>query len=199
LLALVSTLAFLVVAAPAASGAAAAPGAAASPSITFIGDSVPAGVLYVPSAKRYLERKLGMSLDLRVCRRLVADSCTYQGSTPSTAYERALSGPLAGTVVIDVGYNDYASRYASDLNRVMRVLRRRGVDTVVWVTLREVRDDYREMNAAIRAARKRWPQLRVADWNARSKGQAWFADDGLHLNHAGAWGLAGLLRDSLRG
>jgi hypothetical protein len=99
--------------------------------------------------------------------------------------------------VIDVGYNDYASRYASDLNRIMRALRRRGVDTVVWVNLREVRADYRKINAEIRAARKRWPELRIADWNARSKGRPWFADDGLHLNHSGAWGLADLIRDTL--
>lgn len=175
----------------------AAPAGENAAAITVIGDSVPASLLYVPSAQRYLKRGLDISLDLRVCRRLVAASCTYQGSTPSTAYERIASGPLGDIVVIDVGYNDSSSSYASDLSRVMRELRRRGVNLVVWVTLREVRDDYRKINAAIRAARKRWPELRVADWNARSRGKPWFADDGLHLNNSGAWGLARLIRDSI--
>jgi hypothetical protein len=187
-LALLLALVLLAIAPPASAG----PG-----TITFIGDSVPAGLLYVPSAKRYLKRGLNIQLDLRVCRRLVADSCTYQGSTPSTAYERIKSGPVGDTVVIDVGYNDYVSRYSRDVDRVMRALRSRGVDTVVWVNLREVRPEYRKMNAIIRAKRARWPELRIADWNARSKGRPWFADDGLHLNHSGAWGLAKLIRDSV--
>ena len=50
------------------------------------------------------------------------------------------------------------------------------------MTLREQRSDYATMNAQIRAAAAKWPQLVVVDWNAASSNRAWFGDDGLHLN-----------------
>src|SRR5262249_56095749 len=53
--------------------------------VTFIGDSV-AGVLsYVKEARQYLARGLDLRLELRVCRRLVTDSCWYEGEQPPTA------------------------------------------------------------------------------------------------------------------
>jgi hypothetical protein len=60
--------------------------------------------------------------------------------------------------------------------------------------MHEVRQDYRSINATIRAEAARWPQIVVADWNAAAQGQAWFNSDGIHLNSSGAWGLARLLR-----
>ena len=62
------------------------------------------------------------------------------------------------------------------------------------MTLRETRDIYRQTNAAIRAAQKRWPQLQVADWNAYSRGKPWFSSDGLHMGSTGAEALAQFLR-----
>jgi hypothetical protein len=62
------------------------------------------------------------------------------------------------------------------------------------VTLRERYENYHLMNEVIRNARRRWPQLVVADWNAYSAGRPWFAPDGIHLNASGAFGLAQLLR-----
>jgi lysophospholipase L1-like esterase len=51
----------------------------------------------------------------------------------------------------------------------------------------------------IRTEAKRWPSVRVVDWNAHSRGRPWFREDGLHLNAAGAVALARLLRgDVLR-
>ena len=179
-------------------------GSAASespPRVTMIGDSVPAALDYVTSARRYLTRGYDMRLDLRVCRRLVAASCTYQGSTPATAYQTisSLGRSIGQTAVIDVGYNDAASTYRSGLDTIMRALVKQHVQTVVWVTMREERSEYALINGAIRHATGRWPQLVVADWNAASRGHdSWFASDGLHLNSAGAWGLAHLIRHTLQ-
>ena len=69
---------------------------------------------------------------------------------------------------------------------------------VIWVTLRQAGANasvYAQSNARIRSAGKRWrSELVVADWNAYSRGKAWFQQDGLHLSPAGALGLARLLR-----
>lgn len=166
--------------------------------VTVIGDSVTASFDYIPAARRYLGKGLDLHSDAVVCRRLVATSCPFQGSTPPTALQVVSSeGHLLGPVVVlNVGYNDWAAVY--DVNRVMRALRAAGVRTVVWVTLREVgpyASVYAQSNARIRRADKAWRNsLVLADWNRYSRGKAWFREDGLHLSAAGAMGLARFLR-----
>jgi hypothetical protein len=180
----------------AAAGAATAT-SSKEPRVTMIGDSVSAALDYVDSARSYLDRGLDVRFDLDVCRRLVAPSCTYQGVTPPTGLQVVLASgrSLGRIVIIDVGYNDSASTYRGDLDRIMRALVAAKVKTVIWVTLRETRSYYHSINVIVRSARARWPQLVVADWNAASRGHAWFGDsEGLHLNGDGAMGLARLLR-----
>ena len=84
-------------------------------------------------------------------------------------------------LIVDVGYNESAAGYREGIDRIMRAAQAQGATGVVWVTLRETRDIYRQTNATIRAAQKRWPQLQVADWNAYSRGKPWFSSDGLHM------------------
>jgi hypothetical protein len=79
----------------------------------------------------------------------------------------------------------------------MRAAQAQGASGVVWVTLRETIDIYRQTNAAIRAAQRRWPQLVIADWNAYSRGKPWFSSDGLHMGPSGAEALARFLRPFL--
>lgn len=169
----------------------------AKPRVTVIGDSITASFDYVPAARRYLGRGLDLRSDAVVCRRLVAASCPFQGSTPPTALEVVgAQGRLLGSVVVvNVGYNDWAAVY--DVDRVMRALLAVGVHTVIWTTLREAGAysvQYARSNARIRQAARRWNSLLVADWNAYSRGKPWFREDGLHLTTAGAMGLARLLR-----
>jgi hypothetical protein len=169
----------------------------AKPRVTVIGDSIMASFAYVPSAGRALGRGLDLRSDTAVCRRLVAPSCPFQGSTPSTALEVvAASGHgLGRVVVINVGYNDWVAVY--DVDRVMRSLRSAGVQRVIWVTLREASSNaslYAQSNGRIRNAARRWKSLVVADWNAYSHGKAWFREDGLHVTTSGAMALARLLR-----
>jgi hypothetical protein len=187
-------LAALLLALAGSAGASAEPGG--GPRVTFIGDSVAASLLFVPQAKRALGRGLELRLDLKVCRRLVQPSCTYQGETPATALQvvQRSGRSLGGVAVVMVGYNDSASQYRSGLDRVMRALRKAGVGDVVWVTLGETRQNYELINGVIRKARSRWRELTVADWAALSRGKSWFAGDGLHLEPDGAMALARLVR-----
>jgi hypothetical protein len=188
----------LAVAAAALSAVLSAPPAEAAPTrVTVIGDSIMASFEYVPAARRALGKGLDLRFDHAVCRRLVAASCAFQGSTPATALDvvRASGRALGPVVVINVGYNDWSAVY--DVDRVVKALMSAGVRRVVWVTLREATGNaslYAQSNARIRVVDRRWKSLVVADWNAYSSGRPWFRPDGLHLNSAGAMGMARLLR-----
>ncbi len=164
--------------------------------VTFVGDSVPASIMYSSRAKSILAQGLRTRLDLRVCRRLASASCSYQGSAPPSALRsvQSLGRALGDVLIVDVGYNESASGYREGIDRVMRAARAQGASGVVWVLLRETRDIYRQTNTVIRAAQKRWPQLLVADWNAYSRGKPWFSSDGLHMSVIGADALASFLR-----
>lgn len=181
-----------------AAGASAAPAKKNVP-VTFIGDSVAASILYTPQAQTILSRGLKVRLDLRVCRRLVAASCAYQGSAPLTALQsiESLGRSVGQVLVVNVGYNESASGYGKGVDQVMRAALSLGVRRVVWVTLKEQRDTYRSTNIAIRTAAKRWPQLRVAEWDAYSRNKPWFGSDGLHMSSTGAAELARYVRSNV--
>jgi hypothetical protein len=164
--------------------------------VTFVGDSVPASITYVSSAEARLRRGVAVRLDLRVCRRLVLPSCSFQGSAPTTALAavRGYGRALGNVLIVQVGYNESAQGYQRGIDHVMRAALADGARGVVWVTLRETLPTYHETNVAIRASSRRWPELIVADWDAYSRGKAWFGDDGLHLTPSGANALVSFLR-----
>jgi hypothetical protein len=164
--------------------------------VTLVGDSIAASIALAPRAERTLTSGLDLRLDARVCRRLVAPSCAFQGDAPSTALQsiRAAGRGLGDVLVVDVGYNESAQGYREGMRSVIRTALGQGARRVVWVTLREQRDVYRSINAVIRAEARAWPQVSVADWNAYSKQEAWFRRDGLHLTTRGAEEMATFLR-----
>ena len=177
--------------------ASALPASKTATRMTIFGDSAAEVLDYVADAKAYLGSGLDVNWELRVCRRLVQLSCPYQGVRPPTVLDVVQSSPnggLGSIVVVDVGYNDYVDQYQDDMETVLKAMIAKGVDHVIWTTMHEVRQDYRSINATIRAEAAKWPQVTVADWNAASQGQNWFNSDGIHLNDSGAWGLAHLLR-----
>ena len=188
----------LLVAAFAALGPAAAPASAVK--FTFIGDSKAAGIEYSPPAKRLLARGHTVRRDLKVCRRLVAPSCPYQGRTPATALQaiKNYGRTLGPVLVIDVGYNDSSATYRGQMEQVVRAAKVRGVKGIVWVNLRAVpaHPDYRRINAIINQVASRRPIIYVANWNAYTRGRpaSWFGSDGIHLTSAGAVGLVRLVR-----
>jgi hypothetical protein len=166
---------------------------------TFVGDSVSASIAYVPAAQTELENGLSVRLDLKVCRRLVQPSCSFQGSAPPSALQAVQSygRSLGRVLIVKVGYNEGSQGYGAGIDKVMRAALADGATGVVWVTLREktrYSGIYRATNVEIKRAARRWPQLVVADWNAYSAGKPWFGSDGLHLTAVGAEELAAFLR-----
>jgi hypothetical protein len=167
------------------------------PRVTLFGDSVAAALSLQPKARSLLGKGIDLRIDAKVCRRLVEVGCPFGGERPASvlALVSKPATPLGDVVVVDVGYNDVPDEYGEDIDRVMQALTRNGVATVIWVTMQERRPLYRATNAAIRAAARRWPEMRVADWDEVSQARtAWFAADGLHLSSTGAVGLARFLR-----
>ena len=111
-------------------------------------------------------RGLDLDLETKTCRKLVDPGCPAYGDPhPASALEtiQTLGAELGPTVVVDVGYNDYASLYHDELDTVMHALVAAGVQHVVWVTLEEAQDAWVRINSEIRDAPKRWRQLVVAD------------------------------------
>jgi hypothetical protein len=190
-------LAAVVLVAAALGAASARPATRAAPRVTIFGDSAAEVLDYVADAKQYLDQGLDVNWQLKVCRRLVQLSCPYLGVRPPTVLDvvqASAKGSLGSIAVVDVGYNDYVDQYQNDMDAVIKALIGKGVEHVIWTTMHEVRTDYRNINATIRAEVGKWPQVVIADWNAAGQGQDWFNSDGIHLNSAGAWGLARLLR-----
>lgn len=187
----------VVLAAVGATSAAAGVGSATreAADVLLLGDSVPARLEQIPETAWALEQGLSVRTELAVCRRLLQPSCTFNGVQPSTAYQVVSSlSRVPRVVVLSLGYNDPPSQFADDAAVVMRKLISRGVEHVVWVTLRETRPQWRDVNRIIFGFEHRWPGVvTVADWNALSNGQPWFEDE-IHLNTDGALALAKLIR-----
>jgi hypothetical protein len=178
-----------------ARGAAGSPGS--GPRVTVFGDSVAGSLAYVPEARDLLGDGLDLRLELAPCRRVASVGCPYMGTRPPSVLDVVRpSSPaeLGDIVVVDVGYNESSAGYQSGMRDVVQALVARGVGHVIWLTMREQTDNYKQTNSAIRAEASRWPQVEVADWDTASRGQDWFQSDGLHLNADGAVGLALFLR-----
>ena len=176
--------------------ASASPAQRARPRVSVIGDSIITALAYTSQARSLLGRDIDLHFLAVVCRRLVQPSCWYNGTRPTTALDviQTNGQSLGPTVIVESGYNEYVQQYPDDIDTVMKALTAAGVQTVLWMTLREQRPDYSSMNAQIRAAAARWPQMVVVDWNAASRDHVWFGDDGLHLNYQGALAMARQLR-----
>jgi hypothetical protein len=193
-LALVAVLLGVAAVSSAAHGAGTAP---TGPRVTMFGDSIADSLNYVPDARAVLGEGIDLRLELAPCRKLVPVGCAYMGARPPSVLSIVKESTLAelgNIVVVAVGYNDPENNYETDMAQVVIALVDKGVGHVIWLTLREQTDDYRRINRTIEAQAPRWPELRVADWEATSRGKDWFNPDGLHLNADGAIGMATLIR-----
>jgi hypothetical protein len=173
------------------------------PKVTLIGDSVADQLEHSPAALARLQRSFRLDLQTRGCRRLVVKSCTIVGSDgpPPTVVElvRKRAQRMGKITVIDVGYNDDPGYYGRYLDTVMRALRNAGVQTVVWLTLRDPEHVYQPANWDIRNKTKKWPQLVIADWDGYSADHPeWFREDGIHPTDLGVVKLGQFIHAAVR-
>jgi hypothetical protein len=166
--------------------------------VTFIGDSIATAIAYDEPSKKLLATGVDLDLQLAVCRRLVGDSCPFEGVRPLTLVDLLPTIQVGSTVVVEVGYNDWEDSFADSVETSLQALRKAGAKRVLWLTLRADRTSYLSMNDVIRAAATRHPEMTVVDWNLFSRSHPdWFQDDGLHLDSVGALMMATLIHRSL--
>jgi hypothetical protein len=172
------------------------------PRVTLIGDSVASSIAYDKDAQAILGEGIDLQLQVAPCRRVGQSSCPYGGVRPPTVVDLVptLGQSLGPTVIVAVGYNDFESAYAGNIDDAVAALDKAGVTRILWPTLREERDQYMSMNDDIRAAATRHPEMTVVDWNLYSRSHPdWFQSDGLHLVAAGTEAMATLFHKALVG
>ena len=100
------------------------------------------------------------------------------------------------SVVIHTGTNGPAD--PDGIASILRSLRDR--DVVVLVTVNTPHWWMTDSNRVLNDAAQRWPNVRLADWAAVSRGHPeYFVADGTHLTSAGIDAYARLIRQTLRG
>jgi hypothetical protein len=102
---------------------------------------------------------------------------------------------MGEVVVLDYGYNDGTDlgAWRSRIDQAMTILQ--GVPRVIWLDQREFAPGRAEMNAELRAAMARYPNLDVVDWNAAVAAHPDYVySDGIHLTPSGQQGMADLVR-----
>lgn len=137
----------------------------------------------------------------------LTNRCTVGRCPSGVADGLSVANSLAGSpdfALVELGYNDNQSTLSAEIDQVMTSLVAKGIRSVGWVTMSERRTtngiaNYATGNATLRAAKKRWPQLRIFDWDAASIGgprNRWFVkDDNVHLTTSGQAEFAIWLRD----
>jgi peptidoglycan hydrolase-like protein with peptidoglycan-binding domain len=171
-------------------------GATTGAMFSFIGDSVGESVSGAAGSplRVLLDGVFASStFDSRVSRR------TAGGTVPDGVGAAAAVPAGTDVAVVALGYNDDRDEMPGRIDDVMEALVARGVERVAWVTLSERRSEFAAANAAIAAARSRWDQLVVFDWNAASSHTAadrWFSDD-VHLTATGRVEYSVFLRDRI--
>ena len=167
--------------------------------VTIFGDSVAAALSWDPTAREVLERGDRLTLELAPCGRLSTPGC-FSPPPPSVLAEvRALGRRIGPTAIVLVGYNDDPHVYAAGIDTVLRAMHKRGVQQVLWLTLRAVYKQYAITNEVIRGASHKFPWMKVIDWNLYSHNHSsWFGPDGIHFNGSGAVAFADYLHRTLK-
>jgi hypothetical protein len=165
--------------------------------VTLIGDSVATAMSGWPQGFALLNQGVDLDFEALPCRRLEDPSCPP--GPPTTIDLIKQQGARVGpSVVIAVGYNDFADHYAAEIDDVLAALEAANVKHVFWLTLRAAHHPYIGMNDEIVAAAAKHPEVTVIDWNLYSRSHPeWFQDDGLHMLSGGAAAMAGLIHQKL--
>lgn len=176
--------------------------------VLAVGDSTMAGVRWY----RALGALTGASWTFtgESCRRLVRSSCRgREGRYPPTALSTIETLPdTFDVLVMMTGYNDQASTFEADLERIMAAAKSQGIRRVVWLSYsREFRSDkggqdafqvYEFQNVLLRSAAERHDELFVAEWSeiARERTE-WVHYDGIHFTDDGSYGNADFMSRSV--
>lgn len=168
--------------------------AATPPLVLVIGDSVATGMYWHDAAIAVMQERLGVYWDVAICRTIDGTSCPFDGErAPTLLQVVAARGTVPPTVVVELGYNDPAGTFASEVDDAMKALTAAGATHVLWLTMRESRAPYPTLNALLEQATTRWPQLELVDWNAASESHfSWFQTDDVHLTAEGGVAMAHL-------
>jgi hypothetical protein len=139
-----------------------------------------------------MQQKLGVYWDVAICRTIDGTSCPFDGERAPTLIEVVEArGTVPATVVVEVGYNDPAGTFATEVDHAMSVLTAAGATHVLWLTMRESRVPYPTLNSLLDKEAARWPQLDLVDWNAASASHpSWFQTDDVHLTPEGGIAMA---------
>ncbi|HWJ33288.1 MAG TPA: hypothetical protein VNR59_13205 [Gaiellaceae bacterium] len=174
--------------------AAASAGVATPPTVLVIGDSVATGMYWHDDAIAVMQQNLGVYWDVAICRTIDGTSCPFDGERAPTLIQVVQAwGTVPPTVVVEMGYNDPASTFATEVDHAMSALTAAGATRVLWLTMRESRAPYPTLNTLLEKAAARWPQLTLVDWNAASEGHSsWFQTDDVHLTSEGGVAMAHL-------
>lgn len=174
--------------------AAASAASATSPTVLVIGDSVATGMYWHDDAIAVMQNELGVYWDVAICRAIDGTSCPFDGERAPTLIQVVQArGTVPPTVVVELGYNDPAETFATEVDHAMSVLTAAGATHVLWLTMRESRPPYPTLNALLEEAAARWPQLDLVDWNAASESHpSWFQTDNIHLTPEGGLAMAHL-------
>lgn len=170
--------------------------------LTIFTDSSGASLSWDSTAKRIVEHGNRVLFELRPCGRLVQPGCLTDAPPPSVlGTVRELGRRVGPTVVVFVGYNDDPATYRRGIPIVLKAMRNRGVEHVLWLTLRATTKQYVDTDHAIYAAEQKWrPLMTVLDWNHYSNPhRSWYASDGIHMSGAGAIAFATYIHRSLKG
>jgi hypothetical protein len=167
--------------------------------VTIFGDSVAAAFSWDPTARSVLEQGDRLTFNLSPCGRLTQPGC-ISPPPPSVLKEvRLLDRRIGPTAVVLVGYNDDPHVYRAGIDKVLKAMHRRGVEHVLWLTLRAVNKQYLLVNQVIHGASARFRWMTVLDWNSYSRSHSsWFATDGIHLSAAGGVQLAIFIHRELK-
>jgi hypothetical protein len=170
------------------------------PHVTIVGDSVLTAVLWDAAPRSILGRGLDVQLEVGICRRLNAPSCSADAGPVPSLVELADSLGLqpGSTVVVEMGYNEPAETFPVAVGQSIEALLDAGVSTILWVNLHDWQPQYTDMNNALALTVKRYPQVGVVDWATVSRDRySWFQGDGIHLTYDGAVAMATLLHRAI--
>ena len=170
------------------------------PHVTMFGDSIADAIVGYDQARAILADGVDVDFEVAPCRRLVQDSCPFDGVRPPTVLQvvKTLGSKIGPTVIVALGYNEYEDQFARNVDVTLDAFENAGVKQVLWLTLRAARHPYVNMNDSLVAAAAAHRSLIVVDWNLYSRSHAdWFQADGIHLLYDGSKGMATLLHTTL--